>query len=243
LTLRILGLVPARGKSRRLPRKNLARLGGLTLVRRALLTARTSGCFADIVLSSDDQIILHEARGLDDVHALSRPAVLANDRSLAYDVAMHALGEMEQRTQIRYEALAVVQCTSPFTHPEDIRGAVALLQRSRAPSVVTVGPADHATHPLKLKRLDGDRLLPWFADDALLPMESLPRLWVRNGALYISRRDVLEQGKLVADDVHGYRMPVERSLDVNTELDLAFAAFILERWRGPDIAGSGPACE
>ena len=63
--MRVLGLVPARGGSSRVPRKNLARLGGKTLVRRALETALGAGCFEIVALSSDDDEILGEAEGLD----------------------------------------------------------------------------------------------------------------------------------------------------------------------------------
>ena len=82
--------------------------------------------------------------------------------------------------------------------------------------------ADAAHHPLKLKRLDGDRLLPYLEDDRLTPSHELERLWVRNGSVYVFRRDVVERG-LEADDVRGYEMPPERSFDIDTAEDLAFA--------------------
>ena len=90
--------------------------------------------------------------------------------------------------------------------------------------------ADAAHHPLKLKRLDGDRLLPYLEDDRLTPSHELERLWVRNGSVYAFRRDVVERG-LEADDVRGYEMPPERSFDIDTAEDLAFAEFLVERGR------------
>jgi N-acylneuraminate cytidylyltransferase len=85
-----------------------------------------------------------------------------------------------------------------------------------------------ALHPAKLKRLDGDRLLPFLEDDRLTPSHELPPLWVRNGSVYAFRRDVAERG-LEAEDVRGYEMPPERSFDIDTPRDLAFAEFLLTR--------------
>jgi CMP-N,N'-diacetyllegionaminic acid synthase len=218
----VLGLVPARGGSRRVPRKNLARLGGRTLVRRALETALAARCFETVVLSSDDDEILAEAGGLD-VVALRRPPELATETSLAADVARHALQALEEA-----EAVAILQATSPFTAPEDVAGAVALLEQSGAESVVSVVRVAAAHHPLKLKRLEGDRLLPYVEDDRLTPSHELPPLWVRNGSVYVFRRDVVERG-LEAQDVRGFEMPPERSFDVDTAEDLAFADFLVER--------------
>ena len=224
--MRVLGLVPARGGSKRVPRKNLALLEGSTLVRRALQTAVDAGCFELVVLSSEDDEILAEAEGLD-VVPLRRPDEIAADTALARDVALHALRECEARAG-RFDALAIVQCTSPFTAPEDVSGAVELLERTGAESVVTVARVEAAHHPLKLKRLDGDRLLPYLEDDRLTPSHELPSLWVRNGSVYAFRRDVVERG-LEADDVRGYEMPPERSFDIDTARDIAFAEFLVER--------------
>ena len=207
-----------------MPGKNLADLGGRSLVRRALETSLASGVCDAVVLSSDSDDVLAEADGLA-VLALRRPPELSTDRALAYDVARHAL----EAAGREFDALALIQCTTPFTEPHDIAGAVRLLERSDAASVVTVSQIDDTVHPLKLKLLDGDRLVPYLRDDELTPSHDLPVLWSRNGAVYVSRSEVLEAGVLVADDALGYRMPQERSLDVNTPLDLEFARFLVAR--------------
>jgi CMP-N,N'-diacetyllegionaminic acid synthase len=220
--MRTLGLVPARGGSARVPRKNLAVLGGRTLVRRALETAVAAGCFDTVALSSDDDEILAQADGLG-VIQLRRPPELSTDTARARDFALHALQELGD-----FDALAIVQCTSPFTAPVDVAGAVALLESTGAESVVTVARVEAAHHPLKLKRLVGDRLLPYLEDDRLTPSHELEPLWARNGSVYVFRRDVVERG-LEADDVRGYEMPSGRSFDIDTAEDLAFAEFLITR--------------
>jgi CMP-N-acetylneuraminic acid synthetase len=217
--VRTLGLVPARAGSTRVPRKNLAKLGGKTLVRRALETSVAAACFATVVLSSDDDEILAEAYGLDIV-ALRRPPELATATARAADVVRHAVNELERGE--RFDAVAIVQATSPFTAPADVAATVELLERTGAESAVSVVRVDAALHPAKLKRLEGDRLLPFLEDDRLTPSHELPPLWVRNGSVYAFRRDLVERG-LEADDVRGYEMPAERSFDIDTPRDLALA--------------------
>lgn len=225
--MHVLGLVPARGGSTRVPRKNMAVLGGRTLVRRALETALEADCFAEVALSSDDDEILAEADDLA-VTVLRRRPELATATARAYDVAMDALRVLDPQG-VHFEAIAIIQCTSPFTAPCDLSGAVKLLECSGADSVVSVSRVDAGLHPLKLKVLEGDRLLPYLEDDALTPSHELPPLWVRNGSIYASRRRVLERGELVGGDVRGYQMPPERSYDIDTPRDLAFAEFVLTR--------------
>lgn len=230
--MRVLGLIPARGGSTRVARKNLAKLDGSTLVRRALDTTRAAGCFDTVALSSDDPEILAEASDLPDVARLERPPELATATARAFDVVVDALRTLEaERGRKPFEAVAVVQCTSPFTAPEDLIATVQLLESSGAGSAVSVTQVDAAIHPLKLKRMEGDRLVPFLADDAMTPSHELPPLWLRNGSVYVTRREVIDAGVFIADDVRGHPMPRERSHDIDTPLDLAFAEFLLTRQR------------
>ncbi len=223
--MRALGVVPARAGSTRAPGKNLHRLGGTTLVRRALETSLASGAFACVALSSDADEILAEAAGLN-VVAVRRPPELATAGARVGDVVRHVLAEVEDDP---FDAVVIVQATSPFTAPEDIAGTVRLLAESAADAAVSVVRLDAALHPAKLKRLDGDRLLPYLEDDRLTPSHELPPLWVRNGSVYAFRRDVAEAGIESAADVRGYEMPPERSLDIDTPRDLALAELLFER--------------
>ena len=141
----------------------------------------------------------------------------------------HAVDALEQGGDGTFDAVAIVQCTSPFTAPEDLAGAVAQLERSGADSVVSVARIDAALHPLKLKRLEGDRLVPYLEDDDMAPSHELPPLWLRNGSIYLSRREVIAAGRILGDDVRGFEMPPERSLDIDTPTDLAFAEFLIAR--------------
>ena len=227
--MRVLGLVPARGGSERIPRKNLAVIGGRTLVRRALGTAVASGVLDQVILSSEDEEILAEADEVPEARALPRPPELATSEARTYDVVVDVLDRLDSEGVPPFDAVAVLQCTSPFTAPEDIRGAVEMLERTGGGSVVSIVEVTHENHPLKLKHLEGNRLLPFYEDDRLRPWGELPEVFVRNGCIFLSRREEIGDGSLLSDDVRGYLMPRERSLDINDPLDLEFARFLAER--------------
>lgn len=207
------------------------RIGEVTLVRRVLETTLASRCFAEIVLSSDDPEILAEADGLA-VTALERPAELAADGASSLDVVLHVLAEREPVAG-RFDSVAVLQATSPFTSVDDVRAVQALVEEG-AESVVTVSRVMGAVHPAKLKVLGADgRLVSYLADDGFARSQDLPPLWARNGSIYWSRREVLDTGALLSErDLRGVEMPAERSIDIDTPLDLAFAEFLASRLPG-----------
>jgi CMP-N,N'-diacetyllegionaminic acid synthase len=221
--MRVLGLIPARGGSTRLLRKNLAVLEGTTLVRRCLAMALRCPDLDAVCLSSDDPEILAQASGLDGVIALARPPALAGATAPVADAVLHALAAIEGEGAARFDAVALVQCTSPFTEPDDISQAIALLARSGAECAVTVAQVEHALHPYKFKRLVGERLEPLFEDDAGRPAPDLPEVWVRDGAVYVARRDLVERRRMISEDCVALPMPRERSLDINDARDLAVA--------------------
>ena len=228
--MRILGLVPARGGSKRVPGKNLAEIGGRTLVRRALDAAVGSGVLDTVALSSDDEAILAEGRRVDGVLVVERPPELATDTATSLDAALHALSVAEASTGERYDALCLLQATTPFTEPEDVRAAVTLLDaHPEADSAVTVSEIDMVHHPVKLKQIVDGRLRPFLEPDGMRPSHELPRLYARNGAVYVTRRRLLDAGGFIAEDALAHVMPQTRSVDIDTPLDLEFARFLEAR--------------
>jgi CMP-N-acetylneuraminic acid synthetase len=204
-------------------------LEGRTLVRRALETALESGALERVAITSEDPDIRAEAAGLD-VAVVERPPELATDEARSFDVILHAVAELEREAGRRFDAVAVLQATSPFTAPEDVRATIDLLAaHPDAASAVSVVEVDMVHHPIKLKRLQAGRLVPFVQADGMVPSHELPRLYVRNGCVYVSRRELLDEGVFIAEDALAYVMPQERSLDVDTPLDLAFAEFLIER--------------
>ncbi|MBX7167449.1 MAG: acylneuraminate cytidylyltransferase family protein [Pirellulales bacterium] len=227
---RVLGIIPARGGSKRLPRKNLCMLGGKTLVARALETALAAERLTRVVVSSEHPEILALARSYGDEYALQRPEEISRDTSMAIEFVHHALGALEGAGEPRFDAVAIVQPSSPLTRPSDIDATIELLETSGAESCVTVAKIEQSIHPYKLKTLRGDQLVPYFEDErGRMAQHQLPPLYARNGSVYATRRDVINRGKVLGDDCRAVVMPREYSVDINDEIDLQFAEFLVER--------------
>lgn len=230
--MRVLGIVPARAGSVRVRRKNLRPLGGRPLVEWVIRTARSASTLDRLVVSSDDPDVLALADRLAPGSALIRPPEFATAEAPAIAYVRHALAVEEAAGQL-FDAVAILQPTSPFTEPADIDAAVALLCSTGADSVVTVVRVAHDIHPLKLKTLDGDRLLPYLEEERGRMAEAdLPAVYVRNCAVYVSSRHTIDAGDLLGTDSRGYVMPRERSIDINDEFDFALAELLLNRIRG-----------
>ena len=225
--MRVLGIVPARGGSRRVESKNLRKLGERTLVQRAIDAALESKSLARVVVSSDTPEVLRAARESGCL-ALHRPPQLCTDRSLAWEYVEHALTSISEEA---FDAFCIVQPSSPFTRADDIDNCARLLNEMGTRSVASVVKVDHFVHPRKLKRLDGGMLRAAFAEEkGRMAEHELEVVHARNGSVYLSRVEVLEEKRVIDEnDCCGYEMPRERSVDINDEMDLAFAQLLLER--------------
>ena len=225
----ILGIIPARAGSQRVPKKNVRFLSGTPLVARAIESALGANTLDRVVVSSDDEEVLSLARGYKDAIVLKRPKELAQSNSPAIDYVKHSLNLVESNVE-KVDIVAIIQPSSPFTSPDDIDGTVNLLEQSGADSAVTIVKIDHAIHPKKLKICEEDRLLPYIEDENGKMMEhELCDVFVRNGSVYVTHRQVIETGDIIGNDCRGYLMPKERSLDVNEEMDFLFAEFLSDK--------------
>lgn len=228
--LRVLGIVPARGGSKRLHKKNLALFDNKPLVSRAIETALAANSLDRVVVSSDDPDVLRIARDYDPELALERPAEISHDRSLAIEFIHHALSVLEGNGEAPFDAVCLIQPSSPLTRPSDIDQTIELLIGSNADSAVSVAKLDQEFHPMKLKVLDGDLLLPYLEEErGRMAAHEIPAIYSRNGSVYVTRRAALDAGKVIGDECLGYIMPREFSIDINDEIDLAFAEFMLHR--------------
>jgi CMP-N-acetylneuraminic acid synthetase len=201
--------------------------------------AREASCLNRLVVSSDDPEVLELAASHEPRLALARPPELADDRSPAIDYVRHALRWLEDQGEGAFDIAVILQPTSPLTEAQDIDATVDLLLTSGADSAVSVMALDHAIHPVKLKTMEGDRLMPYLEpEQGRMAAWELPALFVRNCAVYATRRTVIEEGQILGDDCRGYLMPRERSIDINEILDFEFAEFLLRR-RNPSSEGFG----
>ncbi|MFF9348202.1 cytidylyltransferase domain-containing protein [Streptomyces sp. NPDC014734] len=143
----VLAVIPARGGSKGVPAKNLAQVGGVPLIARAVRACLASREVTDVVVTTDDEAIADAARAAGDtfgaperLHLVRRPAAIAGDSSSSEDAVLHALDAYEATHDRKADVVLLVQCTSPFVAREDIDGVAAAVARDGADTAVTVAP-------------------------------------------------------------------------------------------------------
>lgn len=220
----VLALIPARGGSKGLPRKNLRELCGRSLLAWSIAAARASSVVTRIVVSSDDREILERAEELGADVPFVRPASLAEDETPGVAVLHHAAEQLPE-----YDVIVVLQPTSPLRSREDVDGCARIVVDRRAAAAVTVTTVDKPPHWM-YEMDEGGTLRPFLDTEKISRRQDAPDLYRLNGAVYAIRRPTLmESEALVPEGCHGYVMPAERSLDIDTELDLAFAEVLMSR--------------
>lgn len=235
--MRVLGVIPARGGSKGIPGKNLVDLGGLPLLHWTTHAALASGLSAT-VLSTDDEDIAEAGRAAGVDVPFLRPDALATDAASSIDVALHALDHVrgdaapghavDGADGATFDAVMLLQPTSPFRTAADIDAAIALLERTGADSVISmVDVGGH--HPARMKRLDGDRLIdpPYAESVENQPRQELEPLFIRSGAIYLTRVATLRQRSFKGTDSRAMIMPDDRSVNIDAPLDLLLARAIV----------------
>lgn len=219
----VVALIPARGGSKGIPRKNLAVVAGKPLIVFTLEAARAAATVTRVVCSTDSEEIADVARAHGAEVPFLRPPALAADDSPMLDVVRHADRELGEP-----DVIVVLQPTSPLRRPEDIDAAVELLQSSGADVVVSVVAVPHRFAPESLMRFDGDRVVPLSADVATRRQDK-ETLWARNGpaVLALHPERLRAGGELYGGDCRGYVMQERESIDVDTPFDLELAQLLL----------------
>lgn len=218
--LRVLALVPARGGSKGLPRKNVLDLAGRPLIAWTLAAAQDSDYIDRCVVSTDNTEIAAVARAHGGDVPFMRPQELAHDSSGSFGAIQHALENISG-----YDILLLLQPTSPLRTGNDIDGTLEQLQRHAAPSCVSV--VEPAKSPYWAYKVDDRNHLVPLLDEKLarLRRQDLPKSYVLNGAVYAARVDwLLRHEDFLGRETVPYIMPAERSMDIDTAFDLQLAA-------------------
>jgi len=225
--MRTLGLIPARGGSRGIARKNIALLGGRPLLAYTADAVRASRALSRTVVSTDDGEIAEAARALGLDVPFNRPQPLAADAAPMLPVMQHALNAMAE-LGFDAEAIVLLQPTSPFRRATHIDAAIALLETSGADSVVSVVEVPHQFNPVSVMRLDGERLRTFLDAPTMTDRQTKPRVFARNGpAVLAVRASVLREGSLYGSDSRPLVMGHGESLDIDTPWDLMVAELLL----------------
>jgi len=223
-----LAIIPARGGSKRLPRKNVLELNNKPLIGWSIEAAQKSRYIDDIIVSSDDDEILDIATTYN-VKALKRPNELSSDTASTFDTLKHAIENSK-----KYNYIILLQPTSPLRTVEDIDGAIQYLFEKKADGIISVCKMEHS--PLWSNTLGDDRSMEHFLKDEVLNKRSqdLQQYYRLNGAIYISQVDkFLENNSFfLKENIYAYEMSQQHSIDIDTEIDFLFAQLLIKEYHG-----------
>ncbi|HEX8031830.1 MAG TPA: acylneuraminate cytidylyltransferase family protein [Vicinamibacterales bacterium] len=217
----------ARGGSKGIPGKNLKLLAGRPLLAYTVDAANGAG-LDRVIISTEDAAIADAARALGCEVPFERPADLARDETPHLPVIQHAARWMREHAGYQPDAVMILQPTSPLRTAADIAGAIELLERSNADSVLSVSEAPAHAHPMRMLRLDdrGEATLFVTGEPVrkrINRRQDLPPAWLMNGAIYAVRTGVLFEAEpsLYGNRVVAYPMPAARSISIDDLEDWA----------------------
>ena len=219
-----LAIIPARGGSKRLPRKNILDLCGKPLISWSIEAALKSKYISKVVVSSDDEEILNISSNFG-ADIIKRPYELANDTATTFDTVKHTIDNFEN-----YDYIVLLQPTSPLRNEKHIDEAIELLEEKQADAIVSVCEMDHS--PLWSNTLPKDGNMNNFLRDEVLNKRSqdLEKYYRVNGAVYICKTDKLLENKsfFLKDNIFAYIMDRKSSIDIDEEIDFLFAERVIE---------------
>lgn len=219
--MRVLGLIPARGGSKGVPRKNIKPLAGKPLLAYTAEAALAARHLTRVMLSTEDEEIAAVGRtcGLD--VPFLRPAELAQDTTPSLPVVQHALRWLREQGET-FDALCLLQPTNPLRRAADIDACLALFAAQQADTVFTVlrVPAEHNPHWVYFKTDDGSLQLNTGEAAPIPRRQDLPIAYHREGSVYVTRTEiVLEQNSLYGARVLGFEIDPAHSVNIDTLAD------------------------
>lgn len=213
-----IAVIPARGGSKRIPRKNIRQFAGKPMIAYAIAAAQKSGLFEHIVVSTDDQEISAIARTQGAETPFVRPAELADDHTATVPVVAHAIQACELIGWKAKNVCCIYPCV-PFIKVEDLAGALNLHERTDADYCF---PVTKYTTPIQraLKQVDdGCRMLPFFPEFELVRTQDLTTAYHDAGQFYWGRRSAWLSNERIHSNGIGYVIPNCRVVDIDTEED------------------------
>lgn len=226
-THRVLGLIPARGGSKGVPGKNIRPLCGRPLIEYTIDAAKECSYLDDLILSTDSAEIAEVGRAAGIDVPFLRPDALASDTAKAIGVMQHAVEFMEEQTGQAYDLLVYLEPPNPLRVADDINRCIELFNDEKPDSVVSVQEANQF-HPILMKKIEEGRLKPiWKEEPEGVPRQLYdPKAYMRNGAVYVFRTDLIRQGIMYGSNILPFVMPVERSVCIDDMMDW----YVAEAW-------------
>lgn len=217
--MRILGLIPARGGSKGIPRKNIKLLNGKELIRYTIETGLACDAITQLVVSTDDEEIAHISKSAGAEVPFMRPAELANDKAPTIDTVVHALKYFEEQS-VSFDAVCLLQPTVPFRNKNDLNEAIHTFKSQAATSLISVREVPHVYNPywvFEEEASTGYLKLAKTRKEIIARRQDLPKSFYRDGAVYIVRKEVvLNDYSLYGDKIIHHILQHSPNINIDT---------------------------
>lgn len=223
-------LIPARGGSKRLKRKNIRELAGKPLIAYSVEAAIKSNVFDQVIVSTDDNEIARVAKEYGAEVPFTRPDKVATDTAQVVDVVDHLL-EYYEKHDVSVSELGVLFPTAPLRTAADVTQAYQKFKAEDDASFL-MSVTDYHYSPVQALTAENGRLKPYLAESDIVEDRSQgqPDLVVSNGAIYLFDVEAYkDQRTFYGDPLIGYHMPQKRSVDIDEQFDLELAEFIINQ--------------
>ncbi len=226
---RILAVVPARGGSKGIPRKNLKILAGKPLIALVGDVIRELDYIDRAVISTDDDEMAEVAISAGIDAPFRRPPKLSGDRIGDLDVLTHALLTTEEADATTYDLIIMLQPTSPLRKPEDVTGCVKKLLNEGWDAVWSVSLTDSKAHPIKQLKIDVSDSIDYYdgSGKEIIARQQLSSLFHRNGVAYAFTRECLLGQQTLKGHRTGAYVISTQQISIDTEWDIALAEYVL----------------
>ena len=225
--LKTLGVIPARGGSKRIPRKNISPLNGKPMIAYTIEACKKSSLLSDWIVSTDDLEIAKIATDFGANLPFIRPADISDDKTRNIDVLIHALQFMEEKNRITYDLIVLLQPTSPIRDHNHIDEAIRIMEKSSLDTIASVKGPFYKRDP-NLKKINGDgHLVNYCTPISNIPAERA--FYIYNASIYaMKRKHLLDKKSFISDVQEHLIMDSLHSIDVDEPLDLVLASAALK---------------
>ncbi len=226
----MIAIIPARGGSKGIPRKNIKLLGGKPLIAYTIEAALRAKSVNRVFVSTDDLEIAEIAKKYGAEIPFMRPKNLATDNSSATDVYIYTIEQLEKILNKKIESFIALLPTSPLRTGGDIDKAVKLFLEKKADSVICVTEAPHP--PSWFLKLNENGVLTNFFNKtmSMKNRQEEPKAFIPNGAIYVLKTDLLKnEGTYYSDKTYAYILPSERSIDIDDNMNFALAEIMIRK--------------
>lgn len=218
----------ARGGSKGFKNKNIQDFFGVPLISHLIRIAKVSNFFDAIAVSSDSDEILEIASATGADYIIKRPEELASDSAAKIPAIQHCAREVERLSKCEFDTFVDLSVTSPLMLPDDIQGAVSLLEKNEAINVITGSLSKNSPY-FSMVEMNKDQyvVLSKSGHSQIVRRQDCPKSYDMNGAIYVWLREHFFNIKeVITSQTLIYEMPSERSIDIDNEIDYQIAKFV-----------------